>query len=138
MTSKDAIDGAGDRALWVDPNWPGLDGSPGAEFSASKMRAIATELEEYAGMLKGPAYSEGYTTGTVESVGESAGLTAKEIGSWSAAQAFAHTVGQSSGDEGAQALWKVYGLFAQRLDEAVKAIRANADEYDGARQANGG
>ncbi|MFF0307932.1 hypothetical protein ACFYSC_10900 [Streptosporangium sp. NPDC004379] len=138
MTSKDAMDGGNDRALWVDPNWPGLDGSPGAEFSASKMRAIASDLEEYARMLKGPAYSEGYTTGTVQGVSENGELTSKEIGSWSAAQAFAHTVGKSSGDEGAQALWKVYGLLAQRLDEAIKAIRANADEYDGARHANGG
>ncbi|WP_433244230.1 hypothetical protein ACQPYK_41275 [Streptosporangium sp. CA-135522] len=139
MTSRDAMYG-GEKALNPDPNWPGLDGGAAvSEFDTDRMRKLAGELESYIAGMKGPAYSEGYTTGSTESFKPQSMLTEQQLGAWQAASAFAKTVGSSSSEEhGARALGHVYELFVTRLEEVIRAIHANAGEYDGANQANTG
>ncbi|MFI6800255.1 hypothetical protein [Streptosporangium canum] len=139
MTSRDAMYG-GEKALNPDPNWPGLDGGvPVSEFDADRMRKLAGELESYMPGMRGPAYSEGYTTGSTEGFKPEAMLTEQQLGTWQAASAFAKTVGASSSDEqGGRALGHVYDLFVSRLEDVIRAIRVNAGEYDGANDANTG
>ncbi|WP_326825239.1 hypothetical protein [Streptosporangium sp. NBC_01756] len=139
MTSKDAMESGGAEPLPIDPRWPGLDGgAPVSEFDPAKMRTLAGELEEYIGSMKGPAYSEGYTTGSKEGLQGDRLLTEAELGAWPAASALVQTVGSSSGENGGRALGIVYNLFITRLEEVVKAIHANADEYGKAAHANNG
>ncbi|GAA4233952.1 hypothetical protein FHR32_001440 [Streptosporangium album] len=139
MTSKDAMESGEAEPLPVDPRWPGLDGGAAvSQFSPTRMRALASELEEYIGAMKGPAYWEGYTTGSKEGLQGDSLLTEAELGAWPAASALVQTVGASDGENGGRALGIVYDLFATRLEEVVKAIRLSADEYGGAEHANDG
>ncbi|MFJ2030181.1 hypothetical protein [Streptosporangium sp. NPDC087985] len=139
MTRKDALEAGEAEPLPVDPRWPGLDGGAAvSEFDPVKMRTLAGELEEYIGAMKGPAYSEGYTTGSKEGLQGDSLLTEAEIGAWPAASALVQTVGASDGENGGRALGVVYNLFVTRLEEVIKAIRANADEYSRAAHANNG
>ncbi|MEV8633400.1 hypothetical protein AB0395_17235 [Streptosporangium sp. NPDC051023] len=122
--------------------WPSLDDvAHVAEFDTDQMRNIANELEEYVASLSGPAFSEGYTTGSLESVGTSANLTEAELGKWSTAQTFTRTVGSTGNaalDGRAAVLGRVYGEFVAQYHEVIAAIRASAKEYDAAEHASGG
>ncbi|MEV4381450.1 hypothetical protein [Streptosporangium sp. NPDC049644] len=127
--SRASMDGA--------PGWPGLDGKTELEYDTALMRKVAEELELHLGPLKGAAHDEGYTTGSLKSVQVNGGLTERELGSWPQASAFARSVGMvpdpggvASLEQGNAALRYVYQLFVTRYEEAIKAIRANADEYD--------
>ncbi|WP_329085320.1 hypothetical protein [Streptosporangium sp. NBC_01469] len=127
------------------PGWPGADGSGvELEYDTALMRRVAEELERQLAPLKGPAHAEGYTTGSLESVQSNGGLTERELGSWPAASAFTRSVGMVpdpggivSLEQGNAALRYVYRLFVTRYEEAVQAIRANADEYDRANPTQG-
>ncbi len=126
------------------PEWPSLDDvAQVTEFDTYQMRKIANELEEYVAGLTGPAFSEGYTTGSLKSVDTSANLTEEQLGAWPAAQAFARTVGSAPGGSSSQdgraaVLGRVYGEFIAQYHEIIAAIRASAKEYDGANHAGGG
>ncbi|MEU0484763.1 hypothetical protein ABZ260_36985 [Streptosporangium sp. NPDC006013] len=128
------------------PGWPGLDGEAALEYDTTLMRKVADELERHLGPLKGEAHAEGYTTGSLKSVQVNGGLTERELGAWPAASAFTRSVGMVpdpggivSLEQGNAALRYVYQLFVTRYEEAIQAIRANADEYDRAdpRRGNG-
>ncbi|MEV7009922.1 hypothetical protein [Streptosporangium sp. NPDC051022] len=126
------------------PRWPSRDDvAQVTEFDTYQMRKIANELEEYVAGLTAPAFSEGYTTGSLKSVGTSGNLTEAQLGSWPAARTFARTVGSPSGgssspDGRAAVLGRVYEEFVAHYLGVIKAIRTSADEYDRANHAGEG
>ncbi|GAA3115109.1 hypothetical protein [Streptosporangium carneum] len=126
------------------PEWPSLDDvAHVTEFDTYQMRKIASELEEWVAGLTAPAFSEGYTTGSLKSVDTSGNLTEDQIGTWPTAHGFTRTVGAASGaaaslDGRTAVLGRVYGEVVAQYLEVIKAIRASADEYDKANHASGG
>jgi hypothetical protein len=127
--------------LSPDPNWPGVHNYvTGTEFDVARMRKVAEDLERCAGEMKSGA-------GSATGLWQDSALTEYQVGTWPAASAFARSVGRNHSPDGVAGMYVgpvsntlayVYGMFAVRLEDAAKAIRANADEYDRVRRANGG
>ncbi|MER7207252.1 hypothetical protein [Streptosporangium sp. NPDC000239] len=119
--------------------WPSLDDVANiTEFDTFQMRKVAQELEEYAAGFAGPAFFEGYTTGSAASVETSGNLSGQEVGEWPAARTFGQTVaGGASTDGRIAVLAQVYAEFVAQYAQVIKTIRDSAKEYDGANTANG-
>ncbi|MEV6860995.1 hypothetical protein AB0M44_08315 [Streptosporangium subroseum] len=133
MTSRDALRAG--EAIPLDSQWPGLKGDPTPkQFKSSALRAVATDLELYLGPMTGAANSEGYTTGSINSIRENCNLTEAQLGQWDTASAFTQSAGANCG----KTFEEAYGEFIAAYEAVIRVIRENAKVLDGTEDDNEG
>ncbi|MEV0967301.1 hypothetical protein [Microtetraspora glauca] len=125
MTQKDAVDGGGGDTFQVDPKWPGLDGDVPLKYSVSDIRKVAEDLRAYLAGTEGPAYAEGYTTGSLSSVEGNCRINAAQIGTWTDARALADTVGP-----GGEKFTDAYRRFHEAYVAVIEAMEVSASVYE--------